>query len=321
VMPEDPSVEYQFQGTISGYTSGGTGRNPAPPPLAILTDVIDKFPFASDTNATDVGDTTLSYSTASGGQSSQSHGYIAGGEASAPGTPPTAPTNSIQKFPFAVDTNATDSADLTESRRVGSGHSSSVNGYTAGGILPPAQTYNGTIDRFPFSADNNAVDVGDQSSQGGYSGGHSSATKGFQSGGYKQPARIDVIQSFPFATDTNAGDVGDLTVATSGIAGQSSETHGYASGGNAGGTISTNIQKFSFVTDGNSSLVSALTQSRMFVAGQSSTVSGYTSGGYFQPPQTPDINTIDKFPFASDTNATDVGDLTLGRHGQVGMQR
>ena len=34
-------------------------------------------------------------------------------------------------------------------------------------------------------------------------------------------------------------------------------------------------------------------------------VSGYSSGG-----TTPDTTTIDKFPFASDANATDVGDLT-----------
>ena len=27
----------------------------------------------------------------------------------------------------------------------------------------------------------------------------------------------------------------------------------------------------------------------------------------------PDVNTIDTFPFATDSNATDVGDLTSGR--------
>jgi hypothetical protein len=38
-----PSI---FQGSVSGYTSGGSPTS----------NVIDKFPFASDTNATDVGD-------------------------------------------------------------------------------------------------------------------------------------------------------------------------------------------------------------------------------------------------------------------------
>ena len=45
------------------------------------------------------------------------------------------------------------------------------------------------------------------------------------------------------------------------------------------------------------------------------TVSGYTSGG--GPGQT---NVIDKFPFASDANATDVGDLTQARQGGAGQQ-
>ena len=43
-------------------------------------------------------------------------------------------------------------------------------------------------------------------------------------------------------------------------------------------------------------------------------VSGYSSGG------TPSVNTIDKFPFASDANATDVGDLTQARYAATGQQ-
>lgn len=52
-----------FQGTTSGYTSGGS--NPSP-----LTqyNTIDKFPFASDSNATDVGDLTLASSVRAGQQ-------------------------------------------------------------------------------------------------------------------------------------------------------------------------------------------------------------------------------------------------------------
>ena len=42
-----------FQGTVAGFTSGGS----TPP---TLSNVVDKFPFATDTNATDHGDLTLS---------------------------------------------------------------------------------------------------------------------------------------------------------------------------------------------------------------------------------------------------------------------
>ena len=49
---------------------------------------------------------------------------------------------------------------------------------------------------------------------------------------------------------------------------------------------------------------------------QSSTASGYSSGGELAAAET----TIDKFPFASDANATDVGDLTQARYSVVGQQ-
>ena len=50
------------QGTTSGYTSGGL--------LGGNSNVIDKFPFASDTDATDVGDLTQSRERTAGASSS-----------------------------------------------------------------------------------------------------------------------------------------------------------------------------------------------------------------------------------------------------------
>ena len=47
------------------------------------------------------------------------------------------------------------------------------------------------------------------------------------------------------------------------------------------------------------------------------TVAGFASMSVAGPPA---INTIDKFPFATDTNATDVGDLTQGRYSLAGNQ-
>ena len=43
---------------------------------------------------------------------------------------------------------------------------------------------------------------------------------------------------------------------------------------------------------------------------------GYASGGY----TTTAVNTIQKFPFASDGNASDVGDLTEARFSLAGQQ-
>jgi hypothetical protein len=67
--------------------------------------IIDKFPFATNANATDVGDLTVArYDSA--GQSSTASGYTSGGYLTPGGR------NIIDKFPFASDANATDVGDL-----------------------------------------------------------------------------------------------------------------------------------------------------------------------------------------------------------------
>lgn len=64
--------------------------------------------------------------------------------------------NTIDKFSFSSDGNATDVGDLTQARANTGGSSSSAdNGYTLGG------NNTNIIDKFPFSSDANATDVGD----------------------------------------------------------------------------------------------------------------------------------------------------------------
>jgi hypothetical protein len=75
--------------------------------VATVISTIDKFPFATDANATDVGDLTQARNVPAG-QSSTSSGYVSGGNLG--------PLNTIDKFPFATDANATDVGDLTQAR-------------------------------------------------------------------------------------------------------------------------------------------------------------------------------------------------------------
>jgi hypothetical protein len=82
--------------------------HPTPPPLV---NTIEKFPFASDTNATDIADITQSVRFAAG-QSSTTSGYTSGGDPA---------SNVIDKFPFASDIDATDVGDLTQARRIAVG--------------------------------------------------------------------------------------------------------------------------------------------------------------------------------------------------------
>lgn len=280
---------YSFQGSVSGYTSG-TG-----PEAARIG--IDKFSFASDGNATTVGDLTYS-SRQSAGQSSAENGYTTGGIV----------YNTIHKFSFTSDGNASDIADLTQARYGGAGQSSVASGYTSGGATP---SNSNVIDKFPFASDGNATDVGDLTIARARVGGQSSDVSGYTSGG-QSPAKSDVIDKFPFATDANATDVGDLIIEiTNQGTGQSSSENGYMSGGEgppAVGGVTNIIQKFSFASDANATDVGDLTLSNQNASGQSSTVSGYTSGG--RDGSEVQNNIIQKFPFASDANATDVGDLT-----------
>ena len=294
----------QAQGSTSGYTSGGSNTG--------FLNTIDKFPFTSDGNATDVGDLTA-VKNAVTGQSSSTNGYASGGwRGPSPGN-----TNVIEKFPFSSDANATDVGDLTLARSGASGQSSTDNGYTSGGFAPGSTN---VIDKFPFASDGNATDVGDAQFGGGYTAGQSSADNGYISGRY--PA-TNVIDKFPFSSDTNATDVGDLTVARFSASGQSSADNGYSSGGSTGPVDHFNtIDKFPFASDANATDVGDLTGVRRNTAGQSSTASGYVSGGNTSPAPNggATYNIIEKFPFASDGNAADVGDLTVARNAVTGQQ-
>jgi hypothetical protein len=232
------------------------------------------------------------------------------------GTDPSpANINTIQKFLFAVDTNATDVSDLTLSRSQAAGSSSTTSGYNSGGRPGPSPGPTNTIDKFSFATKANATNVGDLLSGGVYGpAGQSSSVNGYVSGGYTIPT-TNTIQKFPFATDTNTTDVGDITAVRARGAGISSLTSGY----NAGGVFTNTIDKFPFASDTNATDVGDLTYTSNFLVGQSSTTHGYTSGGYGPPPTNALNNIINKFPFTNDTNATDIGDLTSVKSGGAGQ--
>jgi hypothetical protein len=294
-----------FQGTVSGYTSGGYV------PGLGTQNTIDKFPFASDANATDVGDLTQARWLISG-QSSSESGYTSGGTLAPAG----GVVDTIDKFPFATDANATDVGNLMRNTLESAGQSNTpIAGYATGYNPSVAPISLGIIQKFPFATDADARDVGFLTENRGRLAGQSSSESGYTSGGapFNYTAKID---KFPFATEANATDVGNLTQARGFGAAQSSSESGYTSGGR-GDTpgIGTNIiDKFPFATDANATDVGDLVTGKYLGAGQSSTASGYFTGGR------PGINDISKFPFASNANATFVGDLTqattIGSAGQ-----
>jgi hypothetical protein len=304
-----------IQGKVSGFHAMDE-TDPAPA-FTIATSV-DRFPFSSDTNATDVGDMIQGRRLAAGSSSFVS-GYTAGGQIDAPSPTPDR-VNTIEKFPFVAGSfTATDVGDLAEIGYGGAGQSSETSGYGSGwnSVGIPAGAYNGIIQKFPFATDTGGSDAGDLFDARNLAAGHSSVTHGYTSGGYS-PGNVNVIDKFPFATDTNATDVADLTAGKRQNAGCSSSTDGYSIGG-VQPAYTDAIDKFPFASDTNAVTAMNFPSAGGAQMGCNSTEFGYFSGGR-NPPNGFD-NTIEKFPFASDGATTNIGSLTIARSGgTVGQQ-
>jgi len=148
VLTEEKGSHAAMSSSEFAYLGAGE-RRPAPEE----SNVIEKFPFSSDVNSVDVGDTSFSARKVTGLQSSIS-GYIAMGQA------PTSPehNNVIDKFPFATDGNSTDIADMLAGQYGMASSSSLTEGFIHGGIqVGPSRT--DTIQKFPFASDSNCTDV------------------------------------------------------------------------------------------------------------------------------------------------------------------
>lgn len=295
-----------LQGENFGYAVG-----------ASTTYQIQKYSFTSDANSTDVGD-FLSPTNSSLGMatSSPTHGYYAGG------TDPSGPaaTDTIQKFPTAVDANTTDVGNLPGRRYRGASSMSGTHGYTQGGETPsdPSEYPRGSIEitKYPFASDADAVVTGSLitfPAAPGYrfiSGG-SSPTHGYSYGGEyggDPSSTDDTIQKHTFASDADATDVANLLTRLYQSSGnQQSDVSIYTTGGvsNPGGSRVNTIQKWPISTDANSTDVGDLNQALSYTGGTSSTTHGYTHGGNSPPSR----NFIQKFPYASDANSTDIANL------------
>ena len=178
-----------------GYTAGGAASHPN------SVDVIDRFPFSTEANSTDVGDLLTAANYVAGNNSSD-NGYTHGGQ-----EVPSSPSNVIQKFPFAsATTNTTDVGDLLTSALFRDHNSSSVDhGYAF--LRSPATN---VIEKYAFATDGNSSDVGDMTANLRWGAAATSPTHGYAAGGGSPYS--NVIAKFTTSSDANATDVGDLTV-------------------------------------------------------------------------------------------------------------
>ena len=226
----------------------------------------------------------------------------------------------LDTFPFASDANATARDDTSSIERLrAGGNSSTTHGYVVGGN----PGFLDTIFKFPFSGTGSydATDVGNLTEGRQRAVGSSSLTHGYAASG-AAPASSNVIDKFAFASDGDATDVGDLTEGKQTAAGQSSQVNGYVSGGNMPSISPTTneIEKYPFASDANATDVGDITANRCKMSGTNSESRGYVHGGNTSNPNnTPILNIIDKFPFSTDANSTDVGDIISSRWDTTGV--
>ena len=140
-------------GTAYGYQAGGYILSPAGP-----INVIQKYSFTSDGNATDVGDLTWA-TDGNACHSSTTYGYCATGDHPV--------TTNINKWSFSSDGNAVAYGGAVVGGGWGtSGSYSTTHGYTWG--RNNSGPYHNLIDKFSFEAEANATDVGDMTVAGSY---------------------------------------------------------------------------------------------------------------------------------------------------------
>jgi len=292
----DVALTYTHQGeTYAWRIGGGPGATQ-----------IDRYPFATQTNATDVGDCiTYGGISCQGGACSKTHGFKVGGDG-AGATP-------IDKFAFTTGSvSVTDHGDLV----IGAyGGATAGNGdyiWKAGGYHPPSHP-NGLIDdieKFATATDSNASKTGDLNTGVAYlAGGQSSETNGYMAGGHtgNYGPSSSPIRKWSFASDGNSTSPASLYQNQSYPSTNSSTTHGYAHGGYPGINV---IQKFTFAADNNATDVGDLLVAGDYCIGSSSTTHGYCAGNRNSPQ-----NTINRYSFSVDGNSTDWADLDNSSNG------
>lgn len=310
-----------YQGSSYGYRYGGD-------PSA-NNNFIQTYPYASDANSTNVG--TLSphpVTQGNTGGAGASDGYSIGGN------PTPVVQGDIIKIPYAngtpvagIDTGDAFPVYLRQGHTESLGNRSYI--YVSGGANPSSGTGWNSIFKFADGSTGTFTDVGDLANTVRLSATASSSTHGYNSGSSTPPGppyMRNNIQKFSFASDGNATDVGDLLTRKYGPAGTSSTDNGYVLGGwkDPGNTVENVIQKFPFASDANSSDVGDLTEEVGYGSTSSSTTHGYLAGGWKQS-ATPGVNTptnvIQKHAFATDANATDVGDTISSPSSQAGSSQ
>ena len=305
-------------GTISGFVAGGYAGNAS----FQITKTIEQYSLVTDGNKSDHGDLigrgpagAEPHAQGTGmniGNGSATHGYASGGEYRVPAWTHNA---AIDKFAFASTGTATDQGDMVSQLEYASSQNSLTHGYITGGYGDnTSPTRRSSYQRFSFASTGNATDVGTLITGVQSCVGQSSNTHGYKSGGYDASnSNTNVIERFSFASNGATTDVGDLTEVVQNGGSASSSSYGYVVGGSTG-SVTDRIDKFSFTSNSNANSVGNITSARIGICSTSSVTHGYVVGGNGP------IDTMQKWAYASDGTASNIGTLTYARQNGASSQ-
>lgn len=285
-----------YQGSVAGYRMGGYTTSPA----AAITSRIDKFLFATDTSISTNG-TMNSVAQNQAGHSSSTHGYTTGGNS------PVSNGLRIEKHPFASTGGSVLPSQFVTRISAHAGHSSSVSAYASAGTQTGSPPQLG-IFKVPFATDVVSSQLGTIGLHDDHPAGLSSNEYGITLGGRTSPT-VDTIDKFSFSSDGNATAIGSLGLnpALTNTTGISGPDYGYAAGGFVSGAAIQSIQRMNYTSDVTTTAnpISLATATRG-MSGVSSETRGYVLGGY----GTTFLSTTQRFPFASDVNGNNTGNLS-----------
>lgn len=221
-------------------------------------------------------------------------------------------TNVIEYISIASTGNATDFGDLSVARRALAACASSTRGVFAGGKNFNSSVPYNVIDYVTIATTGNATDFGDLLAVCQLFAGLSNSTRGIFAGGSSNEVDQNVIQYITIASAGNAIDFGDMSYKSNGLCGCASTTRGVIAGGYTTVVVN-NIEYVTIASTGNSTDFGDLLTNTMcnFSAGASSTRAVF--GGGIENTFAAAQNVIQYITIASTGNATDFGDLTVGR--------
>lgn len=297
--PSDPAGQ---QGEAFAYVMGRRA--------ASYSNVIDKYSFTSDGNATDVGDMPTAQNPYNSGGASATKGYTAGGYDGGGQV-----VQHIYGMPFAAESPISDVGDVHPQQGFNNGTAVSNDEMFIIGGLDPNFSATTIITKMPFSSEGTAADSGGDLNVASNGAGITAPDHA-----YFHDASTVNFYKFPFAISSGTStDVGDLPIASNPYStGINHTTKGYWFLSAPSAPTTKYYYSFPFASDANASCVGSLSPARPSnpsngAGSSSSTTDGYVHGGLHSPGGI--VNNIDKFGFSSEGTATDVGDLTTPARG------